>query len=90
MKRILIPVRVQARSSKREIDGIVDGRVRVRTSAPPADGRANKDVAAQLAGAFRVPQSRVSLKSGARSRNKTFVVIEPAFFPDWVEDGAFR
>lgn len=90
MKQIQIPVRVQARSSKCEIEGLVDGRVRIRTNAPPTDGRANKDVAHQLAKAFRVPASRVTLKSGARSRNKTFVVTDPTCFPTWVRDGAFR
>lgn len=90
MKRILIPVRVQARSRTRQIEGLVDGRVRIRTNAPPFDGRANKDVAHQLASAFQVPPSRVALKAGARSRDKTFVVTDPAFFPTWVEDGAFR
>lgn len=85
-----IPVRVQARSSKCEIEGMVDGRLRIRTNAPPTVGRANKDVARQLAQAFQVPTSRVTLKSGARSRNKTFVVADPTCFPSWTEDGAFR
>jgi len=48
------------------------------------------DMAGQLASAFRVPLSRVALKRGAASRNQTFAVIEPGFFPEWVDDGAFR
>ncbi len=85
-----MPVRVQARSSRCEIAGMVDGRVKIRTNAPPTDGRATKDVAGQLAKAFRVPASRATLKSGARSRNKTFTVAEPTCIPPWAADGAFR
>lgn len=80
---LLVPVRVQARSSRRCIDGVVDGRLRVRTTAPPTAGRANDDVCRQLAKAFGVPASRVRLKSGATARAKSFLVDDPARMPDW-------
>ena len=86
---LLIPVRVQARASRNELMGIVDGRLRVKTTAPPTDGRANEAVGRQLAMAFRVPPSRVSLKNGASSRNKTFIVSQPADLPDWLKDFTF-
>jgi len=88
--RLIIPVRVQPRSSRSEITGVTDGRLKVKTNAPPADGRANKDVGRQLAREFNVPPSRVSLKSGASGRNKTFVIENPAAIPDWLTDIAFR
>lgn len=83
--RLLVPVRVQPRSSRQSIDGVVAGRLKIRTTAPPADGRANDDVARQLARAFGVPPSRVALKSGATGRSKTYIVTDPAKIPDWVE-----
>lgn len=87
---LLIPVRVQPRGSKGEILGVVDGRLKIKTSAPPTDGRATKDVIRQLASAFGIPPSRVSLKNGATSRNKTFLVDRPVKNPAWLKDIAFR
>lgn len=86
---LIIPVRVQPRGSRSQILGAVEGRLKIKTTAPPTDGRANKDVIRQLAKAFKVPPSRVSLKSGAASRNKTFIVEQPTTFPDWLKDIIF-
>lgn len=87
---LLIPVRVQPRGSKSEILGVIDGRLKIKTTAPPADGRANRDAIRQLAKAFGVPPSRISLQNGATSRSKTFQVDRPTVFPAWLEDIAFR
>ena len=86
---LLIPVRVQPRGSKSEILCVVNGRLKIKTTAPPTDGRANKDVIRQLAKVFQVPPSRISLKNGATARNKTFIVNQPEVFPDWLNDIGF-
>jgi uncharacterized protein (TIGR00251 family) len=86
---LVIPVRVQPRGSRDEISGVVEGRVRIKTTAAPADGRANLSVTRQLAKAFKVPPSRVSLKNGASGRNKTFIIDQPVVFPDWLKDITF-
>lgn len=82
-------VRVKPRSSRDGILGVENGRVVIRTTAPPADGRANKDVARQLARAFGVPPARISLKAGGKSRLKTFVVDNPVQKPAWANDPDF-
>lgn len=89
-KKLLIPVRVQPRGSKSEITGVADGRLKIKTRAAPVDGRANKDVIEQLAREFKVPPSRISLKSGSSGRLKTFVVENPVVLPDWLADINFR
>ena len=66
----LIDVRVTPRSSRNAIDGIVDGRVRVRLTAPPVDGSANDALIKFLASQFGVPRSSVEIVSGAHGRNK--------------------
>jgi hypothetical protein len=83
-RKLLIAVRVSPRGSRSEIIGVKDGRLRIKTTAPPADGNANKDVIRQLAKAFKVPPSRVTLKKGATGRNKTFLIDSPQVVPDWV------
>ena len=74
-------------SSRRcEILGVKDGRLRIRTTAPPTDGRANKDVIRQLAKAFKIPPSRITLKRGATGRDKTFVIESLQGVPECVEE----
>ena len=85
-REIVIAVRVSARGSRSEILGVKDGRLRIKTTAPPADGRANKDVIRQLARAFSVAPSRVTLRKGATGRDKTFLIDSPRAVPDWVAE----
>ena len=76
-------VRVQPRGSKNEIQGFVNGLLRIRTTAAPTDGKANAAVAKQLAKAYKVPVSRVALIRGASYREKEFRITSPAFAPDF-------
>ena len=81
---IRLPVRVRTRSSRCELQGVVDGRLVVKTTAAPIDGSANAEVARQLAQAFGVPPSRVNLHKGARSSNKVFLIKKPEIIPDFL------
>lgn len=68
-----ISVRVTPRASRDGIDGFDgEGRLRVRVSAPPAEGAANAAVAKLLANALDLAGRDVILVSGARGRAKTF------------------
>jgi uncharacterized protein (TIGR00251 family) len=68
---VLVTVRVTPRAAYDAIEGVDDaGAIRVRVTAPPADGAANKAVITLLAKAVGVPQSGVALISGAASRHK--------------------
>jgi uncharacterized protein (TIGR00251 family) len=68
---VRIDLRVMPRSSRNAIDGVHDGRLVVRVTAPPVDAAANDAVAALLADVLDVPKRHVRLVAGARSRNKT-------------------
>lgn len=70
----LLPVRVSPRSSTSAVEGWRDGALRVRVTAAPTDGRANRAVAALLAETFGVAPSAVRLVSGAAARDKLFRV----------------
>jgi uncharacterized protein YggU (UPF0235/DUF167 family) len=50
----------------------------VRTTAPPADGKANKAVAKLLADYLDIPVSRIELLRGTTHRNKQFLVKQAA------------
>ena len=67
-------VRVTPRASRNEVVCGSDGALLVKTTAPPADGAANKAVTKLLADALLIPKSSLRLKSGETSRNKVFVI----------------
>ena len=89
-EKVLIPVRVQPRCVRSEISGVSGGRLKIKTTAAPVEGRANSAAAKLLARAFGVPPSRISLKTGATGRLKTFVVEDPAVRPEWLQEIDFR
>jgi len=78
-----IRVRVQTRGSRSEIQGFLNGYLRIKTTAAPTDGKANADVIRQLAKAYKVPASRVTLIRGARSREKVFHISSPGLAPEF-------
>lgn len=69
-----IAVHVVPKAARDEIAGWRQGELRVRVSAPPEDGKANKAVCALVAGALGVPKSAVSVVGGRTSRHKQLEV----------------
>ena len=66
-----ITVKVIPKSSKTELVGqLPDGTWKVKIAAAPEKGKANKALCAFLADHFGVPQSRVSILSGATAHIK--------------------
>jgi len=63
-------IAVQPRASKNEIAGIHNDRLKIRLTSPPVEGAANQACVKFLAKQFGVAASRVTLVSGAASRNK--------------------
>ncbi|MGB4704246.1 MAG: DUF167 domain-containing protein [Candidatus Saccharicenans sp.] len=74
-KRILV-VRVQPRSSKRELIKISDNEYRARLNSPPEKGRANEELLELLSDHLKIPVSRLKIVKGQASREK-WVEIEP-------------
>jgi len=68
----VLHVRVQPRARQNEVVGWQDETLRVRATASPHDGEANRAVSRVLAEAFDVPISRIVLVRGAASRDKVF------------------
>lgn len=66
----MVRLRVQPRASRDEIVGWQAGALRVRVTAPPVEGEANRAVAALLARALGVRPSAVSVVRGERGRDK--------------------
>jgi len=68
-------VSVQPGASKNEIVGVQQDALKVRISAPPVQGKANKVLIQFLAKQLRVKRSQVEILSGHTSRIKTIHVV---------------
>ena len=78
---LVLQVRVQPRAGRDEITGLQAGRLRVRLTAPPVDGKANLQLCRFLADAFAVPPSRITLIAGVTSRDKRLRISAPRRLP---------
>jgi uncharacterized protein (TIGR00251 family) len=67
---ITLKVRLQPRASRDGIDGLHGDALKVRVTAPPVEGRANKAVKKLLAGKLGISSSHVEIIAGERSREK--------------------
>lgn len=63
-------MRVIPRARRDEIAGAREGRLLVRVTAPPVDGKANAALCALLAKAAGVPKGAVRVVRGETSRDK--------------------
>lgn len=71
---VLLRIHVQPRAAQNQVAGLQGEALKLRLSAPPVDGKANKAVLAFLAELFALPKSALSLKSGQQSRQKTVLI----------------
>ena len=65
---------VQPRASRDQVVGLQAAELKVRLTAPPVDGAANKACCAFLAKLCKLPKSRVTLVSGDSSRHKRLLL----------------
>ncbi|HET9310477.1 MAG TPA: DUF167 family protein [Actinomycetota bacterium] len=70
----IVTVRVIPRSGRTQVLRGPGGEVVIRVRSAPEGGRATAQAAAALASLLGLPKSAVTLRSGARSRIKIFVV----------------
>lgn len=72
---ILLSLYVQPRAGKNELAGIHDGALKLRLTAPPVDGKANKAVIAFFSKVLKISKSSVSLRTGLKNRRKQLQII---------------
>ena len=66
----LIRLRVQPRASIERLEGLRDGYIRLRLTAPPVDGAANAACIAFLAKTLGISRTQLHLQAGVKSRDK--------------------
>ena len=79
--RLILTVRVQPNAKKDEVCGQVcteqENFIKIRITALPVEGKANKHLIKYLASLFKVPKSAVALLSGENARLKRISVHSP-------------
>ena len=78
---LTLSVRVQPRASSNEVLDVRNGRLLIRTTAAPTDGKANKAVIRLLAALFGIAPSRIRLVRGQAQRNKVLHISGPVELP---------
>ncbi len=71
---VLVHIHVQPKSSRTKVSGIFGTSLKLQVQAPPVDGAANKACQKFLAKLIGLSKSDVMLKSGAKSREKVFLL----------------
>lgn len=88
---LLLELQIQPGATRDEFVGLHGDRLKVRISAPPVDGRANRHLLEFLAAEFAVPRAHVVLLRGESSRSKAVRIDAPRTIPAIVQrliDGA--
>lgn len=83
---LILEVRVQPRASKDEIVGFQGERLKIRITAAPVEGQANRHLVRLLADVFGVPQRDIVLLSGENARNKRFRIVAPKQRPSFLSE----
>lgn len=71
---VFISIRVHPNAARNEIAGFSDGAWQVKVSAPPAKGKANKELITFIAKVLGVSKGSLSITKGHTSRNKVIAV----------------
>ena len=83
---LLLNIRVQPRAASDGFAETLGDRIKLRITAPPVDGKANRHLIAFLARSFKVSKADVSIISGESGRNKRIKIRQPLHLPRIIAD----
>lgn len=79
---LILDIRVQPKASSNAFAEVLGERIKIRITAAPVDGKANKYLTIFLAKQFHVAKSCVIIISGENGRNKRVKILQPDKLPD--------
>jgi len=74
IQKATISIRVTPNAAGNEITGLTDDTLRVKVSAPPVRGKANKELITFLSGLLDIKKDRISIVKGHTARNKIIAI----------------
>ncbi|MDX1693534.1 MAG: DUF167 family protein [Ketobacteraceae bacterium] len=78
---LILSCRLQPKASSDELVGPHGEQFRIRITAPPVDGKANRHLTKFLASEFGVSNRQVVLESGDHGRSKVLRICSPKKIP---------
>jgi len=72
---VYLAVKVQPRSSKNAIGGVLGNELKIKVTAPPVDSAANEALIDFLADVLNCPRGAIRLIRGPTSRHKQLLII---------------
>lgn len=69
-KGLFITLKVQPRASKNQVDGVHGGVLKIRLTAPPVEGEANRAIIDFLSKSLGFKKSSLHIDTGLKSREK--------------------
>ena len=85
-----LAIKVVTRAKRSEFGQVRSGRLVVRVSAPPVEGKANSELLKFLASSFGCSQRNVNLRTGLRSREKRAQIKAPFQMPEFLSSSLKR
>ena len=84
-ENLILSCSIQPKSGEDRIVGPAGEYLKIRITAPPTDGKANKHLLRYLAKQFKVKQNAITIKSGHSSRIKRLCIEKPVLIPRVLE-----
>lgn len=78
---LILRCRLQPGASTDELVGAHGDQLKIRITAPPVDGKANRHLTRFIAKSFAVSKSAVIMESGELSRSKILRICSPTKIP---------
>lgn len=71
---ITLSIVVLPRSSSNSVAGVTDGRLKIKLTSPPVDGKANVALIAYLSKLLKIKKSSIEILKGETSKKKTVLL----------------
>jgi|APSaa5957512535_1039671.scaffolds.fasta_scaffold38120_2 uncharacterized protein len=79
---LILECTIQPKSKESSLVGVKNDVLKIRLTAPPTDGKANKQLIKFLAKQFQVKQSAITIVNGQTSRLKRLCIEQPKALPE--------
>lgn len=73
-KGVLLTISVQPKSSRNELAGVHEESLKIRLTAPPVEGEANKECVRFFSKLLGIPKSAIEILHGQKSRRKVLLI----------------
>jgi hypothetical protein len=87
---LVLNIRVQPRAAHDGFAELMGEQIKLRITAPPVDGKANRHVIGFLAKTFKVAKTDISIIAGETGRNKRVRIHRPRQLPAIIGQGLER